>query len=365
MAIMAVNKMNTFVRLSGVEANFCMMKNFKLYILFYLFLCLFVVEAEGQIVDLDSIKSDYFNGYDVVFIGEKHNVYNKSEIEIKLLNLILKDSFSICLEQDFTFNIPNQIVYLKQDTSFYTLRTKNFEEKLYRYFYNKKVPIRAIDVIWPESVLKIEILKLYESKIQDSIVKSDMKFFKGIGKMKFPLIYKNSEKYGSFLDSVKKHRLSHEMVLGADTSMAFDFFDALEKGLYTFHDHSAPHSQMASVYRENFMLKMISREINKHQKVISINGYFHISMEGKEMHVKNSNWTPLATLVKNNYSDKKICSIIFLQPENDWFFKKYYPKELEYISDSTKLNKTYIINIDYPNSPFKNLIGKYTHIVVF
>ena len=60
-----------------------------------------------------------------------------------------------------------------------------------------------------------------------------------------------------------------------------------------------------------------------------------------------------------------MCAIYLLNIKNDNYFYKAYPKEIEYIYKNTKINKYYIINLDYKDSPFKNLIGKYTHIVVY
>ena len=364
MAIMAVNKTNRFVRLSRVEADFCMIGNCKFCILYYLFLCLLVVETKGQIMDLDSIKSDYFKKYDIVFIGEQHNIKDRTDAEIKLLDLLITNQVSMCLEQAFTWNIPNRIVYINQDLSYYHLPNDSWEN-LYHYFFNKKITVKSIDVIKPKYMYKREILKLYESKIQDSIVKSDVRYFRKIGKVRFPFEYKNSERYGGLMDSIKKHKHFHKLCLESDTSDVFDLFEALESGFYTHYDYSAPHSQVASTYRENFMLKMLSREIDTHSKVISINGFFHISINGKESEVQNPNWVPLATLVKNNYPDKKICSIYLCKYGKDKFLEKYYKTASDYILSNCSNEKDCIINLNSADSSFNELKSKYTHIVVF
>ncbi len=76
-------------------------------------------------------------------------------------------------------------------------------------------------------------------------------------------------------------------------------------------------------------------------------------------------WSPLAYKTKKAFPNKNICSIYLLNIKKDYFFKKDYPDELKYIIKNTEPNKSYIINLDYKDTPFKNLIGKYTHIVVY
>jgi hypothetical protein len=196
-------------------------------------------------------------------------------------------------------------------------------------------------------------------------VKRDLESFRKIGKIRFPFINRNSEKYGSFMDSLKMHRQAHISVLQADTSEAFDFFEALEKGLYTFHDYSAPDSRVASTYREDFILKMISREIEKYSKVVSINGFFHVSIGGKETDVRNPKWIPLATLVKNKYPERRICSIYLYKNGKDRFLEKYYKNASDYILNNCVNEKDFIIDLNYADSSFNELKSKYTHIVVF
>ncbi len=367
MAIMAVNKTNRFVRLSRVEADFCMIGNCKFCILYYLFLCLLVVETKGQIMDLDSIKSDYFKKYDIVFIGEQHKIQSTGRIEFKLINLINYDITKVCVEAPVDFNLPIEFLFKKEDTIHYNLSEfiqNGHSYELLGYLYNIHVMPKAIDVLKVENFYKEAIINIYKSKEVSGDLKNEISAFADIGIIKFPFRFKNMNKYGIFLDNFYKRRAEHCRVLGQDSTKVIEYFEALDAMLFAENDLNKD-APIFSKFREEFMLKMISKEIDKFLKVISINGLAHVSLGGKDTDIKNDNWTPLASMVKNSFPSKNICSIFLLNPEQDKFFRKDYPKEFAFICNNFKLNKTYIIDIDYPDSPFKNLIGKYTHIVVF
>ena len=115
------------------------------------------------------------------------------------------------------------------------------------------------------------------------------------------------------------------------------------------------------------MYNMLKKEINieANSKIISINGHAHIDLDEKSNWIRNKDFVPLAKLVKDSFPNKNVCSVYLLNLEQDVYFAKDYSVEKKYIKDNVEKGKEYIINLDYENSPFRKLVGKYTHIVVY
>ncbi len=164
-----------------------------------------------------------------------------------------------------------------------------------------------------------------------------------------------------------KNKKIHNLFLGNDSIKIEEYFNALNFCILSRCDSSCSPFDLSN-FRESFLYKMFKKEIDldSNSLVISINGTAHINLSTiNNFFIKNKTWVSLAHRVKTNFPNKKICSIYLLNVKKDRSFYKTYPDEIKYILKNTKPNKYYLINLDYKDSPFKNLLGKYTHIVVY
>lgn len=318
---------------------------------------------------LDSIPANYFDKYDIIFIGEQHKAYLNEVIEIKLISKIKDQKTRICFEASFDVNIPIEKTFNKTDTANYNVSLFNNygrEPILFKYFYNNLLMPRAIDIFNVNSFSKKEIFNLYTKKEMPMEIKNDINQFMKIGPVKFPFTYKNTGKYIKFIDNFKQNKKIHANYLGKDSITAIEYFEALDATLYAENDMSKD-APVESTFREEFMFKMLRKEIDKdlESKIISINGHIHIILDNKSSWIRNPKYLNIASLTKTQYPNKTIGSIYLLNDAVDIYFRKEYPEEYRYISDHTLMNNKYIIEINESNTPFKNLVGKYTHIVVY
>lgn len=335
----------------------------------FFFLIFLSIKFNAQIANLDSISSGYFDNYDIIFMGEQHKVSGNEQIEIKLLSNIANSQTSVCLEAGFDLNIPIEKTFSKIDTINYNIFLfSNYgrEDALISYLYRKKIKLRAIDVFNSENFSKQEILKIYYSKPIPTNIIDDLMYLNNIGALCFPNRYRNMGLYMKFMDRFNKQRQEHADLLGKDSTAVMEYFECLDAMLHTENDFGKDGPAITN-YRESFMFKMLKKEIDnpRNSKVITINGNLHIRLDNTSKWIKDRNFINLASRVKAAYPNKRIASIYLLNSAQDRFFYKEYPDEFNYIADHTLMNKRYIIEINERNLPFKNLTGKYTHIVVY
>ena len=266
-------------------------------------------------------------------------------------------------------NIPIEKTFNKIDTLNYNISLfSNYghEDALINYLYQKKLRVRAIDVFNSENFSKQEVLKLYYSKSVPSSIMDDLIYLNNIGELRFPNRYQNMGRYMKFMDRFNKHKQEHAELLGKDSTAVMEYFECLDAMLYTENDFGKDGPAITN-YREGFMFKMLKKEIDnpKNSKIIVINGNLHIRLDNSSKWIKDKNFINLASRVKTAYPNRRIASVYLLNSAQDRFFHKEYPEEFNYIVDHTLMNKSYIIEIDEKNIPLKNLVGKYTHIVVY
>jgi hypothetical protein len=337
------------------------------YTFFFVIISSFRLSA--QIANLDSVPNEYFSSYDIIFIGEQHKISDNEKIESRLISLIKDQKTKVCMESSFDLNIPIENTFSKIDTLNYNLSLfTNYgrEPILFKYLYNNKMRPRAIDIFNADFFLKNEILKIYNQNNMPVEIKNDLNEFMNIGVLKFPVRYKNMKKYFKFMDKFNLRRNEHANFLGKDSTKVIEYFEALDAMLYSENDMSKD-APVASNFREGFMCKMLKKEIDNsnNTKIVSINGHIHTILDNKSSWIRNPNFQNLASLVKKQYPNKKIASVYLLQMEQDTFFRKEYTAEFNYLADRTLMGKRYVIEISENNTPFKNLVGKYTHIVVY
>ncbi len=94
------------------------------FIYLFLFFCLFI---KAQIIELDSIKTDYFKKYNIVFLGEQHKILSTDNVETKLVSFIKTNNTKVLLEMDYNKNFILNKFFVENDTInfnfFYNLTT--------------------------------------------------------------------------------------------------------------------------------------------------------------------------------------------------------------------------------------------------
>jgi hypothetical protein len=335
--------------------------------IFFLVITSFGLNA--QIRNFDSISKEYFNRYEIIFIGEQHKILSTESIEIKLLSLIKDQKTKVCLELPFDVNIPIEITYSGTDTVNYNLSIFIKDGKdpyLFKFLFNNKLFPTAIDVLQKKYFYKKAILDIYNSKTLPNDIKKDIDNFASLGDIVFPNELKNMSGYMHFMTDFCKKRTTHAVLLEEDSSKVIGYFDALDAMLFTESNYGKDGPLMTN-YREEFMFKMLKKEIDNmnNNKVIAINGNAHIHLDNKSKWIKDKSFISLGARVKTAYPEKNIASIYLMYRDKDLYFKKSYPEEYKFIMKQTQSGKEYLIEINDSNIPFKNLIGKYTHIVVY
>ncbi|MBA2610562.1 MAG: hypothetical protein H0U95_01230 [Bacteroidetes bacterium] len=326
-------------------------------------------QIKSQIIELNTVSNSIFEKYNIIFIGEQHNIDSNDRIEALLVSKIKEKDTKVLLELGYDQNYLLNNFFVKKDTLTVNLFSNNmYGSKLSRVFYNSKITPKAIDVLTKEDFTKDLVLALYSKKEEPMEVINNIKEFSEIGMMKSPYVIKNMNKYDRFLEQYAKNRELHMKFLGSDSVAIKEYFEALKATIESDCDPNVKGIGFSD-FREEFMYKMVKNEIEKSVpvKIISINGSAHICLDPKaqDKRIKNKKWSPLAYKVKTNFPDKKVCSIYLLNIEKDLYFKKDHPEELKYIQEHTDLNKYYLIRLDYKESPFKNLVNMYTYIVVY
>ncbi|MDO9000067.1 MAG: hypothetical protein Q7W45_09910 [Bacteroidota bacterium] len=319
---------------------------------------------KSQTIELNLINDSIFGKYDIIFIGEQHNIASNDSIEAFLTLKLASNATKVLLELGYDQNYVLNNFFTKKDTTTINLLSPNVSgSALSGVLYNLKITPKAIDILTKENFSKELVLKAYSTKETPIQVKNDIKEFSEIGMMRSPHVVKNMNKYDHFLENYRKNQALHMKYLGADSIKIVEYFESLKASIESACDPNA--SIDLSNFREDFMYKMVEKEI--HKNVISINGHSHICLDPKfkDKRIKNKKWSPLAYKVKTKFPDKKVCSIYLLNIKKDIYFAEDYPDELKYIVKNIEANKRYIIKLDYPNSPFKALQSKYTFIVVY
>lgn len=338
----------------------------KYIIAIKLILCV-AMPLQCQIMNLNTIASDYFKDYDLIFLGEDHKAKGAEEIEEKFIQLFKTGNTKILLEKRYDFYFLYKDFFIKRDTSefvnYYNPNDRNFA----RFIYYQKLPLKAIDVLRDNDIYHDPIFRIFDSKRTspekqreiDSFIYSKDISFSGNRKS----VKKNSYLLLEKWDSVK---MIQKKILGPDSTLVEEYFEALRAALLASDDRTT-NTKDASAFREKFMLSMVQKELAKDStlQLISINGQFHIFLSEKDKWVKSNTYEPLAKLAKERLPDKKICSIYLFNWSTDKTFNKLYPKELEYILENTKYGETYLIDPDYEGSPLKKLKENFTYILVY
>ena len=120
-----------------------------------------------------------------------------------------------------------------------------------------------------------------------------------------------------------------------------------------------------SKYREDFMFKNIMDVISDSSIFVSFNGHFHIPLNVPEEWVSIKHWESLAHKIKIANPSKKICSIYFMNRNDDFLAGRYFETEKKMILENLVMGKTYLLKLDGMNSPFKELSEKFQYIVVW
>ncbi len=343
----------------------------RICLLFIVLFLTFNFQLKSQIYYLDSSVISKFIEYDIIFLGERHNIASTDSLETLLVSFFKTKNAKVLVEEGYEKNYLFYKFFLENDTinlNFFNASNNKYSSKLFRLLYNFNIVPKAIDIISNNDIIKEFVLDTYSKKILSDDVKNDLNEFSSIGAMKFPHKSKNIKKYSTFIHHYYRNLNIHNTCLADDSVKINEYFESLKSYLLAEKDSSSKEYETSN-FREDFMFEMFKKQIflNPNSQIISINGCLHICLDvtNNFNEVKNKSWIPLAVRLKTFFPDKKICSVYLLNMRKDVNFFKAYPKEVDYICKSIARDKYYIINLDYENTPFKNLIGKYTHIVVY
>lgn len=339
--------------------------NMKKYL--NLFLFLLCKWSHCQIVEWDSLAKNNLGNYDIYFIGEQHGYNNSEIIEAKLIERIHTKNTTVLLEGPYDRNFGLNKIFINKDTSLYPFNSFNpSKTNLLRYLYYNHIPLKLTDVVLFKYFYKDEIVEVLNKKGINNPLEDDISNFYRIGNLKFPNKKKNRNLYLNYLDTYRTKKSIYDTLLGSDSTKIEECFNALEASINAKQDPRTG-SGLWSDFRETFMCSMIVKEIKNpaSSKIISINGADHCFLQNKVKGVKSGNGRgPLAYRIKSAFPDKKVCSILVWNRKEGLLFS-YFPVESRFILKNTKPGKIYIINVDYPGTPFVNLVGRFTHVVVY
>lgn len=327
----------------------------------------FALSFKGQIVPLDSIPTNYFNKYDVIFLGEVHQAKGVVACEEKFIRLFKRNHAQVLLEKRYDFNFIYEDFFIKRDTArfvdYYIQQDRDFA----RFIYKQNLSVKAIDILQLNDLFHDPIFSILDSKRTSPEKKQAVDAFIHSGDLNFSgsrrSLKDNSYSLLRKWDSVK---IVQKLILGNDSTFVEGYFEALRAALSVANDKTTKTS-FASIYREQFMLSMIEQELEKDTAVqlISINGLAHIFLNDKDKWVKSRTYEPLAKLTKEKFPNRKICSIYLFNWSTDKNLNKLYPKELSYIVQNTEFGKTYLIDPDFEGSPIKKLKENFTYIILY
>lgn len=327
----------------------------------------FSIVTKAQIMFLDSIPKNYFNKYDVIFLGEYHEAKQVEKTQEKFIQLFKTDYTKVLLEKRYDFNFLYQDFFIKRDTSEFSGYYIKEDRDFARFIYQNRISVKAIDILRVNDLFHDPVLKIFDSKRTSLERQQAVDAFIHSGGLNFSggrrSIKDNSYFFLEKWDSVKTVQ---KIILGIDSTFVEGYFEALRAALLTSDDKTTK-TKFASIYRERFMLSMIEQELKKDTttQLISINGLAHVFLNDKDKWVKSKTYEPLAKLTKEKFPNKKICSIYLFNWSTDKIFNKLYPKELSYILQNTELGKTYLIDPDFEGSPIKKLKENFTYVLVY
>lgn len=315
---------------------------------------------------LDNIPKNYFNKYDLIFLGEYHEAKRVEKTEEKFIQLFKKDHTKILLEKRYDFNLLYQDFFIKRDTSEFTGYYIKEDRDFARFIYQNRVSVKAVDVLRVNNLFHDPILNIFDSKRTSPEKRQAVDAFIHAGDLNFSGGRSMKDNSYSLLEKWDSVKIAQKLILGADSTLAEEYFEAL-RAAFLAADDKTTNTDHASVYRERFMLDMIKKEFVKDTTVqlISINGQFHVFLKDTPKWIKNNEYEPLAKLAKTTFTDKNICSIYLMNRTIDRVFNKLFPKELEYILRNTLNGVTYLIDPDFKDSPIKKLKENFTYIMVY
>ena len=139
------------------------------FIYLFLFFCLFI---KAQIIELDSIKTDYFKKYNIVFLGEQHKILSTDNVETKLVSMINTNNTKILLETPYDANYVFEKFFIEKDTvnyKFFSHKYNPYHKKLFKYLdsINKYLIASGLDIDELDKIyLKLIILLLFTIKTE-------------------------------------------------------------------------------------------------------------------------------------------------------------------------------------------------------
>jgi hypothetical protein len=338
----------------------------------FFFISGLTTEAQISVLDSSSLKDLLF--YDVVFLGERHDIESTEYIESKIIKTFKSENSTVFIEAPYDLNYPYDFIFKKRDTvafTFYNVGYLGKRMNLLRDLYLLGFDVKAIDVFQKRFFLKEQIKKIRAEKILPDTLNAELDEYLKIGYYKFPYEVKDMTNSFNFLERFNKNRSLYANYLAKDSLWFFEYFGAFQAFVYSKYYWDSPNEHI-SKYREEFMLRMVVSQIsgNPAKKLICINGCDHISLDSLDLRKKSrveKTFVPLVTTLKNKFPNKKIASVYLLNVSegNYQYFYKEHKDEWMYILKNLDLEKNYIIKLDYENSPFRALLSKYTHIVVY
>jgi hypothetical protein len=330
-------------------------------------------EASENNLTLNNLLS-----YKYYFFGESHTAQNVEKQEMALAEILIKKKdIKLIFSEMSVFLTSKYQSLLKmspKDTSahlFDEITSGNLLEqyalrKVYSWNINTiedKIEYIPIDVVeYPDINIK-DFQKFFRNKNFPHQIKDNLKKIKRIRRRIF-----NNEKdgkdYYSFCVDFMKDSVIYKNYFSATD---YNYLRNVINGMFVFFDMEklGEHlSYTGSYKRDSFMCSnIITNTINGYKSFISINGQFHIPLTIQNEWFGMNDWQSLA--YQFNQKHGNVCSICFINRDNDYLMDYYYPNEKKVIFENTKPGETYLIRLDGEGTPFKELSEKFQYIVIW
>lgn len=324
---------------------------------------------------------DNLLGYKYYFFGELHTAENVAEKEMILSEFLIKEKKIKLIFTEMSVlsrkNYEELLNTLPQDTSGYLFRKtalyNPLEVRTLRQIYSinqnileeeekvKYIPIDEVE--YPDINVKQLIAFFSKNGQQNKTIRSNVDILKKIRRRIFNR-KRNEKDYYHFCINYNRDSLIYKKYLDIKT---YSYMNKIVDGMLVYFDmkaHNEHFNNIGSERRDSFMCRNIMEEtLNGKIEFISINGQFHTPLNIQEEWFGLKCWKSLAYQFNQRYG--KVCSICFINRNNDYLSDSYFPKEKQMILENTKPGETYLIRLDGENTPFKALSEKFQYIVVW
>lgn len=335
----------------------------------FIFFFLVVLNLNSQVYLIQDFESTSVSKYKIIMFGEMHGSKKNDQLQKFFLANLYKKGDIILYESRFDANAFYDDFFIKKDSIRYNyiLDSNKNKDTYFRfsYIFRKNINIKAIDIVPVKKFYKPYFINYYKN-VSDTAILNDISKFNKIKNYTFPNEIKSYISFENFINSFYKNLKIHFNYLKSDSVKVLNYVNGIKATLDGLIDPKVFYYDIISPHRENYMFELLKQEYYNlnNNRIITMNGFAHTKLSRSN----NSNFKVLEEsfgyLTKSKL-DSNIASIYFVCLNKDKSFKKNYPESYQYLKKQLKKDEDYFIKVNYPNSPFRDLIGDYTHLVVF